>query len=376
MVPVGRPLLGKEEEKAVVEVLRSGMLAQGHKVEELEKDFAKKCGVKYAVATSNGTTALHLALLACGIKQGDEVITTPFTFAATGNAIVYVGAKPVFADICEDDYNIDPTSIEKLITRKTKAILPVHLYGQAARMTEIMKIARKHNLLVIEDACQAHLAQLGNPSRSNSRAEAGKKVGSFGIAGAFSMYPTKNMTTGEGGMVTTNSKKISDLVSLLRNHGMGKRYYHDIIGYNFRMTDIGAAIGVEQLKKLSSFITRRRQIAVAYDKAFKDIPGIITPVELKGNKHVYHQYTIRITPDFGWTRDEVIAELGKNDIGVAIFYPVPLYRQKAYKGIGRKGSCKVTEAISKEVVSLPIHPALSDAQIKKIIKVIKGMYGE
>lgn len=363
MIPVGRPVLGKEEEKAVIEVLRSGMLAQGKKVEELEKAFAKKIGAKYAIATSNGTTALHLALIAAGVKSGDEVITTPFTFAATGNAIVYVGAKPVFADVCEDDYNIDPKSIEKLITRKTKAILPVHIYGQAAKMGEIMKIARKHKLVVIEDACQAHLARQGK-----------KYVGTFGDAGAFSMYPTKNMTTGEGGMVTTNSKKIADSLSLLRNHGMKERYYHDIIGYNFRMTDLGAAIGIEQLKKLSGHTQTRRKIASNYNKGLKDIPGLILPEELKGNGHVYHQYTIRITSDFGWTRDEVMAELAKNDIGSAIFYPVPLYKQKAYKGIGRKSNCRVTEMISKEVLSLPIHPALKDSEQKKIIKVIVSMY--
>ena len=362
MIPVGRPVLGREEEKAVIEVLRSGMLAQGVKVEQLEKDFAKKVGTKFAVATSNGTTALHLALLAAGIKAGDEVISTPFTFAATGNAIVYTGAKPVFADVCEDDFNIDPSSIEKLITRKTKAILPVHLYGQAARLNEIMKIARKRNLLVIEDACQAHLAD-----------SKGKKVGTFGLAGAFSMYPTKNMTTGEGGMVTTNSKKIADTIKLLRNHGMGRRYYHDIIGYNFRLTDIGAAIGIEQLKKLPAFTARRRQIAALYNRGLKDIQGIVTPVELKGNKHVYHQYTIRVTNDFSMTRDELAAELAKAGIGSAIFYPVPLYRQKAYKGIGRRGSCKITEKLAREVLALPMHPALKDSDVKKIIKVVQKL---
>lgn len=363
MIPVGRPVLGKEEEKAVIEVLRSGMLAQGKKVEELEKAFAKKVGAKYAIATSNGTTALHLALIAAGIKSGDEVITTPFTFAATGNAIIYVGAKPIFADICEDDFNIDPKAVEKLITKRTKAILPVHLYGQAAKMGEIMKIARQHHLVVIEDACQAHLARQGK-----------KYAGTFGDAGTFSMYPTKNMTTGEGGMITTNSKKIADKLQLLRNHGMKERYYHDIIGYNFRMTDLGAAIGIEQLKKLSSHTLVRHRIASNYNRGLKDIPGIIIPKELKSNSHVYHQYTIRITPDFGWTRDEVMAELAKNDIGSAIFYPVPLYKQKAYKGIGRKGNCKLTEKVSKEVLSLPIHPALKDSEQKKIIKTIVNMY--
>jgi len=365
MIPVGRPVLGKEEEKAVIAVLRSGMLAQGEKVEELEKDFAKKVGAKYAVATSNGTTALHLALLAAGIGEGDEVITTPFTFAATANAIIYTGAKPIFADICEDDYNIDPKSVEKLITKRTKAILPVHLYGQAARMPEIIKIAHKHHLQVIEDACQSHLAQLGR-----------KKVGTFGIAGAFSMYPTKNMTTGEGGMVTTNSKKIADHIKLLRNHGMGKRYYHDIIGYNFRMTDIGAAIGIEQLKKLPAYISQRRQIASNYNKSFKDLPGIITPAELKGNKHVYHQYTIRVMPDFGWTRDEIIAELNKNSVGAAIFYPVLLFDQKAYKPLKLKGKCPVAKKIAKEVVSLPIHPALKKSEQEKVVRVIKKMYND
>ncbi len=237
-VNIAQPQIGKEEIKAVTEVLKSGMLAQGPKVAEFEEKFAKFIGVKCAIATTSGTTALHVALLSAGIGPGDEVITTPLTFIATANAILYTGARPVFVDIDEATYNINPDLIEKVITEKTKAIMPVHLYGQSANMTKIMAVARKHKLTVIEDACQAHGARWKE-----------KKVGSFGI-GAFSFYPTKNMTTGEGGMITTDSKEIYEKACLIRAHGSKVKYYHDILGYNFRLTDIGAAIGIEQLKKL------------------------------------------------------------------------------------------------------------------------------
>ena len=241
-INIASPKIGKEEIKAVTEVLKSGMLAQGPKVSEFEEKFARFIGVKYAIATSSGTTALEIALRAAGIGPDDEVITSPFTFIASANSILYTGARPVFADIVEQTFNLDPEKIEAKITKKTKAIMPVHLYGNACAMTKIMVIAKKRKLAIIEDACQAHGAEWG-----------GKKVGSFGLAGAFSLYPTKNMTTGEGGMITTNSKEIYDKANLLRAHGSKIKYYHDILGYNYRMTDIEAAIGIEQQKKLNKF---------------------------------------------------------------------------------------------------------------------------
>src|SRR3989344_6029468 len=245
-IPISKPLIGSEESTAVVNVLKSGKLAQGEKVAEFEDAFAKYCGTKYAVATDNGTSALIVALTAAGIGPGDEVITTPFTFIATANAIIFTGARPVFVDINPETYNIDPPKIEGSITPRTKAILPVHLYGLMADMPTINSIAKNYELVVIEDAAQAHGASID-----------GKKAGSWGLAGTFSFYPTKNMTTGEGGMITTNDETLAKKARIFRNQGMEKRYYHDVIGYNFRMTDIAAVIGIEQLKKLEGFTKKR-----------------------------------------------------------------------------------------------------------------------
>jgi len=238
MIPIAKPLLGAEEKAAVSRVLESGMLAQGPKVAEFEQAFAHFIGTQFAIATSNGTTALHAALLAHNLGPGDEVITTPFSFIATANAITMTGAKPVFVDIEEDSFNINPSLIEAAITPKTKAILPVHLYGKPANMKAITEIAAKHNLTIIEDACQAHGAEFEH-----------KKVGSFGT-GCFSFYPTKNMTSSEGGMITTNDETLAKKIRKIISHGSEKRYHHDFLGYNYRMTDVAAAIGVEQVKKL------------------------------------------------------------------------------------------------------------------------------
>ncbi|MBM4431649.1 MAG: DegT/DnrJ/EryC1/StrS family aminotransferase, partial [Chloroflexi bacterium] len=245
MIPIARPVIGEEEKQAVLAVLESGMLAQGQQVRAFEEAFAEYCGVKYAVATSSGTTALHTALLAHGVGPGDEVITTPFTFIASANSILFTGARPVFVDIEEDSYNINPTLIEEKITSRTKAILPVHLYGNPCDLEAIMTIADRHGLIVIEDACQAHGASVH-----------GKKVGSFST-GCFSFYPTKNITTAEGGMITTDDDAVAERARLIRQHGMRKRYYHEVLGYNFRLTDIQAAIGLAQLGKLPEWTAKR-----------------------------------------------------------------------------------------------------------------------
>lgn len=250
MIPIAKPNIGEEEKNAVMEVLESGMLAQGLKVKEFEERFAKYIGTKYAVATSNGTTALHIALLSSGIKKGDEVITTPFSFIASATSILFCNAVPVFADIKTKTFNINPNKIEKAITKKTKAIMVVHLYGQSSEMDRIKEIANKKKLSLIEDACQAHGAENN-----------GKRVGSIGDIGCFSFYPTKNMTTGEGGMITTNDHVIAEKVRLLRDHGQKERYEHVIVGYNYRMTNIAAAIGIEQLQKLEQFNKKRRENA-------------------------------------------------------------------------------------------------------------------
>lgn len=363
-VNIASPQIGKEEIKAVTEVMKSGMIAQGPKVKEFEEKFAKFIGTKFAVATSSGTTALHVALLAYGIGPGDEVITSPFTFIASSNSILYTGAKAVFVDIDEETYNIDPEAIEKAITKKTKAIMPVHLYGQACDMTKIMAIAKKHKLAVIEDACQSH----GSEWKA-------KKAGSFGT-GAFSLYPTKNMTTGEGGMITTNSQEIYDNCNLIRAHGSKVKYYHDVLGFNFRMTDIGGAIGVEQLKKLPKFNKLRQKNAAYLSKKLGEIRGIRVPEVDKNATHVFHQYTIRITKEFGLTRDEVLKALTDAGIGTAVFYPLPINEQKLYQKLGYKKNTPIAERVSKEVLSLPVHPGLKQTDLDYIVKTFQKLAGK
>ncbi len=360
-VPMYNIVMGKEERSAVGRVLLSGKLAQGEIVEEFEKKFAKFIGVKYACAVSNGTVALELALKAANIGQGDEVITTPFTFIATANAILHVGARPVFTDIDEKTFNINPELLEKKITKRTKAILPVHLYGLPADMDKINKIARRHNLVVIEDACQAHGAELN-----------GRKAGALGLAGCFSFYPTKNMTTGEGGMVTTNSTGMAKRMRLLRNHGMRVRYRHEIVGYNLRMTEIQAAIGLEQLKKFPSLLARRRRNALFLSQALKDAPGIIIPNVPKNKKHAWHQYTIRIKKTAKSSREKLIKKLNGKNIQTAIYYDLPIHLQKAYLKMGYGEKFPVAEKLAREVLSIPVNPYLAKTQLNYLAAQIKS----
>ena len=335
-VSIASPVIEEEEINAVIEVMKSGMIAQGPKVIEFEDEFAKYVGAKYGIATNSGTSALHVALLAAGIGEGDEVITTPFTFAATGNSILYTGARPVFVDIDPETFTIDPAKIEEAITDKTKAIMPVQLYGQSADMDAIMKIAKEHDLIVIEDAAQAHGAEYN-----------GEKVGNLGDMACFSFYPTKNMTTSEGGMITTNNEEFLENAKVFRAHGSATKYHHDVLGYNFRMTDIAAAIGLEQLKSIE------------------------TPVVKDGCKHVYHQYTIKIKDG---KRDELSDYLIENGIGNGIYYPIPLYNQVLYKELGYDQSLPVTEEIVEEVLSLPIHAKLVEEDLDYIVKTIKEFF--
>lgn len=354
MIPIAKPMVGDEEKKAVSDVLDSGMLAQGEKVKEFEEKFAEYIGVKYAVATSNGTTALHLALLASGVKSGDEVITTPFTFISTATSILFCGAKPVFTDINPGTFNIDPEKIEKVITDKTKAILPVHLYGQSCEMDKIREIAEKHALVVVEDACQSHGAEYHH-----------KKVGDIGDAGCFSFYPTKNMTTGEGGMVTTNNDQINEKLRMLRNHGQSRRYSYSMVGYNFRMTNIAAAIGVGQLKKLDKFNERRIKNAGFLSEQLNDV--VETPYVLPDVKHVFHQYTIKTDK-----RELLMENLKKEGIGFGIYYPKPLHFYEPLEKYGNDG-LKNAENVCEEVLSLPVHPGLSEEDLGKIVQLIKSV---
>ncbi len=352
LIPIAKPLLGEEEKRAVMEVLSSGMLAQGERVATFEKNFAEFIGVKHAIATSNGTTALHAALVGLGIGQGDEVITTSFTFIATANAIKMTAATPVFVDIDETTFNLDPTMIEAAITTKTKAIMPVHLFGLPAAMDQITAIAKKNNLIIIEDACQAHGADFN-----------GQDVGSFGV-GCFSFYGTKNMTTGEGGMITTDDDLLAAKIRKIISHGSERRYVHSMLGYNYRMTDLAAAIGIEQLKKLPHFTQRRRENAKQLTKGLSTIKGLITPSATTG--HVFHQYTICVTQEFPLSRDKLIEHLTSHGIASSIFYPLPIHQQQAYYNYNQQ-HLPIAERIAHEVLSLPVHPDLSDDQIQTII---------
>jgi dTDP-4-amino-4,6-dideoxygalactose transaminase len=348
MIPLSKPLIGEEEEEAVLTVLRSGQLAQGAVTEQFEQALADFCGVRHAVATSSGTTALQLALLAHGIGPGDEVITTPFTFIASSNSVLYCGAKPVFVDIEPDTFNIEPNRIEAAITPRTRAILPVHLYGNPADMAAILDIADRRGLIVVEDAAQAHGASIN-----------GRAVGSF-ATGCFSFYPTKNMTTGEGGAVTTNDDVIADRIRLLRAHGAPTRYRHDVLGYNFRMTDIHAAIGLAQLPKLDGWTERRRSNAARLSGLLRD--QVTTPVHRRWASPVYHQYTIRVAAG----REDLPDRLAAQGVASGVYYPTPVHRQPLYRQLGYVDILPEAERAAREVLSLPVHPALQDDELHLI----------
>lgn len=353
MINMAKPQIGDDEKKAVLEVMDSGIIAQGPKTKAFEEAFANMCTTKHAIATSSGTTALHIALLAHKIGPGDEVITSAFTFIASANSVLYAGARPVFVDIDPRTFNLDVSKIEAAITPKTKAILPVHLFGLSCDMDRIMDIAKKHNLIMIEDACQAHGATFK-----------GKKVGSFGT-GAFSLYPTKNITSGEGGMITSNDDATDEACRVIRNHGMRKRYYHDELGYNFRMTDMHAAIGLAQIAKLEKFNGKRQDNAAFYNKHLK---GVTTPYVPDGYVHVYHQYTVRV-PD--GKRDTLRAYLAEHEIGSEVYYPVPIHKQSFYiTEYGYNISLPETEKAASEVLSIPVHPGITSEDREKVVTTI------
>jgi dTDP-4-amino-4,6-dideoxygalactose transaminase len=350
LITVAQPLLGPEEQAAVLSVLASGQLAQGARVAAFENRFAELCHVREAVAVSSGTAALHLALLAHGIGPGDEVITTPFSFAATANTIMLVGATPVFVDIEPDTFNIDPLQVEAAITARTKALMPVHLYGNPADMRRLSSIATSYGLALIEDACQAHLASVD-----------GQPVGTFGT-GCFSFYPTKNMTTGEGGIVTTQDPDIAERVRLLRSHGQSGRYNHVALGYNLRMTDLNGALGLVQVEKLERFNTQRLANATELTTFLRG--HVSTPVVRPGHCHVFHQYTIRV-PN-GHSRNDWVRTLEERGIGTGVHYPRPIHQQPFYLAQGFKISLPVSEVAAAQVLSLPVHPALSSDDITRV----------
>ncbi len=350
MIPLSKPFIGEAEKAAVLDVLDSGMLVQGPRVAKLEERFAQLCGVGHAVAVSSGTAALHLALLAHGLGPGDEVITSPFTFIASVNSILLVGATPVFVDVDQETFNLDPALVERAVTPRTRAILPVHLYGYMCDMEGIQALADQHRLIVVEDACQA----VGATDR-------GRAAGSFGV-GVFSLYATKNVMAGEGGVITTDDEAIAEQCRLLRNHGMKRRYYHEQLGYNLRLSDLHAALGLAQMDRLAEF-TQARRANAAYLNA--GIRSVLTPRVKEGYGHVWHQYTVRV--DGGRDRDAAVRQLNEAGIETGIFYPVPAHRQGYLQSLSGPASLPVAERLAREVVSLPVHPQLTRADLDFII---------
>lgn len=364
MINVSKPIIGKEEINAVVSVMQSGMIVQGPKTKELEDEFSKYCGTKFAVALNSGTAAIHTGLYAFGISAEDEVITSPFTFVASANPILMQNAKVVFADISEEDFNLDPKDVEKKISKNTKAILPVDLYGQIYNYEAMKIIAEKNAIKILEDACQA----IGAEQR-------GIKAGNFGDISAFSLYATKNIMSGEGGMITTNNEEIAEKCKRFRHHGQSEktRYEYWDLGYNYRTTDICASIGLVQLAKAEQFNETRRANANRLNAGLEGIKGIILPRVKEGNTHVFHQYTIRVTNEFRVSRDELLAYLKEDGINCGIYYPKPLHLHPHFMKLGYKeGDFPVAEKMAKEVISLPVHPSLTEEEIRYIIDTIKG----
>ena len=346
-----------EVERGLAETIENCSFILGPNVQAFEKETAEYLGVKHAIGVASGTDALHLALIAEGIGAGDEVITTAFTFIATAEAIKYVGAIPVFVDIDPRTYNISPEAIEAAITSKTKAIMPVHLFGQPVDMTEIVQLCERYNLKLIEDACQSFGATIN-----------GKQTGAIGHAGGYSFFPSKNLGAfGDGGLVVTNSDETAAKIKQLRNHGSDVRYYHDVIGYNSRLDEMQAAILRAKLKRIDQYNQARRHVAHLYSELMADLP-IVTPYEDGLGEHVYHQYTL-----LSDRRDDILKALQDNQIGCAVYYPVPLHQQNVFKEECEGLSLPVTESVSLTCLSLPICPFLEDATIKDIVGIIRGV---
>lgn len=360
MIPIVSVSIDDDTQKAVIRVLKSGQVAEGPVVKEFEDLFSEFIGTKHAIAVNSGTAALHVALLASGVRPGDEVITTPFSFIASANCCLYCGAIPVFADIDIRTFNISPEAIEKKVTSRTKAVIVTHLYGQPCDMDEIMAICNKYGLILIEDACQAHGAEYK-----------GRKAGSFGI-GCFSFYATKNMLTGEGGMITTNDDTIAGKAAAIRNHGRCGQYLHDTLGYNFRMTDIAAAIGIGQLDHLEERNSKRQKNAACLTERISRIKGLVPPFTAPDRTHVFHQYTIRVTEDFALSRDELREHLFMNEIGSSVIYPMPIHKQSYYRELGYVDSLPVSEKAANEVLSIPVHPDLTNEDLQTIIQVLEN----
>jgi perosamine synthetase len=356
MIPIASPYIGQSEKDAVIAVLESGHLVQGPRTEALEQRFAALCNTKHAIATSNGTTALHLALLANGIGPGDEVITTPFTFIATVNSILMAGATPVLVDIDERTFNLLPDQVEAAVTPRTKAIMPVHLYGQMCDMDALTDIAQRHDLRIIEDAAQA----VGATYK-------GRPAGSYGT-GAFSLYATKNVMSAEGGMIVTNDDEVAEQCRLLRSHGMRVRYHHEMMGYNYRMSDIHAALGLCQMDRLAEFTQRRRANATFLSERLE---SVLPPMVQPECEHVWHQFTVRLNGRRD--RDAAVRQLAEAGVGTGVFYPIPAHKHEYVRRRIGEVQLPVAEKLANEVVSLPVHPQLSTEDLETIVAAVNQL---
>lgn len=360
MIPLVKPIFGAAEKKMLIEVVNSGIIASGKYVERFEQETARYSGTRHAIAASNGTTALHAALLAAGIKSGDKVLTTPFSFIATANSILHCNAVPVFADIDPVTFNLDPVSAEKALkkNRGIKAILVVHLYGMPADMDAFAALRKKYGVLIIEDCAQAHGAKFRK-----------KTVGGFGDASAFSYYATKNITTGEGGIILTNDREIDRRARQIINHGREGHSTHTVLGYNFRLTNIAAGFGLAQLPHLDDWNRKRRKNAAALNQGLSGLPWLTVPAVPALREPVFHQYTVRVPAAI---RKSFMDYLTAAGVGNGIYYPVAIYNQPLYRELGFKpGLCPEAEKAAEEVVSLPVHPALTARQLSQIIKTVR-----
>jgi dTDP-4-amino-4,6-dideoxygalactose transaminase len=354
MIPAAKPVIGDEERTAVDRVLRSGMIAQGPEVAAFEQEFADAVvGGRTCVAVNSGTSGQHLGLLAAGVRPGDEVIVPSFTFAATANSVALTGATPVFVDIEPDYFCLAPEAVEAAVTERTVGMMPVHLYGHPANMTALGDIAHRHDLMIFEDAAQAHSATWQ-----------GQPVGSFGTFGMFSLYPTKNMTSGEGGMVSCATDEVARMMRLLRNQGMERRYENEVVGFNARMTDVHAAIGRVQLGRLPGWTKQRQEKARFLDE---NLTGVVVPPVADGAAHVYHQYTVRVPED----RDGFAAALASEyQIGTGVYYPIPNHRLPSFR---LELDLPETERAAREALSLPVHPSLSRDDLERVVTAVNAL---
>ncbi len=352
----------EEEKNAVLRVLESGHLVQGAKVEEFEALFSDFVGTKGAVATNSGTSAIHTALTALGVGPGDEVILPAITFFSCAAMVAACGATPVVVDVEREDYTMSPAEAAVAVNPATKALMPVHIYGQPADMGAILDLASDHDIAVLEDGCQSHGARYED-----------SMVGSMGSVGCFSFYPSKIMTTGEGGMLVTNDEEVAEHSRMFRNHGARAKYSHEILGFNYRMTDLAAALGIEQLRRVDNFIDARTRNAALLSNGLAGIDGLTPPEVQVGRTHVFYQYVIRVTEEYPLGRDEVMARLGQKGVESRPSYPMPIHRQRAFEGVGRAADCPVAEAVLPQMLEIPVHPSLTSEDLETIVEAISSL---